>query len=401
MFDLLRAASQRAAAAGDERTAAITLAEASTIAGRGPALFSTPLTHDELVALITRAQAMAPVADVEVDAYLAVAAAWDGARGPASPDPARAELAVSIARRHGDPVLVSSALDAVAASLLDDGRFKDASRVTAERLALLVALPRHDPRVGGEVADIFHMATATALSAGELPVALEAAQRAYDDRTREGVPHFAATDLVIPLALQGSFDDALAQAAVMRDGWERAGHPAAGWMGPSFFAVALVYGLRDMEDQYVEWWRLSERICAHSHRNSFQFFAAPRIALHHGDIALAQSLAVGDDQRTTGPYDPYARAMSVEIAVIAGRADAAERLAATEHLAQQNDFVAAQLQRASGRLHRDNDELRHAVALWEAIGSRFERACTLALLPERVDESAVVFEELGCSPPPV
>ena len=50
------------------------------------------------------------------------------------------------------------------------------SRYTSERLQLLDRLPRHDPRVGGEIADIFHMASESAVGAGELGAALASAR---------------------------------------------------------------------------------------------------------------------------------------------------------------------------------------------------------------------------------
>ena len=281
-FELLVDASARAATADDARMVAITLAEASSIAGRCPALFTTPLPHDQLVAMGAQARTAAPADDLEVEVYLALAEAWDSVLGPATLDLSRAERALTLARRYGDPVLVSSALDAVTGALLDDGSFKEASRVTQVRMALLEDLPRHDPKVGGEVADIFHMATETALAAGDLQAALAGAKRAHEDSTREGLPHFAAADLVMPLALQGSFDEALHQATVMRGGWERAGRPAAGWMGASFFAVALVHGLRGDDDAYQQWWDLASHLCGRSRGNLFAFFVAPRVALHRG-----------------------------------------------------------------------------------------------------------------------
>jgi hypothetical protein len=39
------------------------------------------------------------------------------------------------------------------------------------------------------------------------------------------------------------------------------------------------------------------------------------------------------------------------------------------------------------------------VSGWEAIGARFERACTLLLLPDRVDEGSAELAALGCIPP--
>ena len=404
-FKLLVDASERAATAGDARMEAITLAEAAAIGGRCPALFTTPMSHDQLVAMGKKARAAAPADDLEVEAYLALAVAWDPVLGLGSVDLACAERAVALARRYGDPVLISSALDAVTAALHDRGSFKEASRVTQERMALLDDLPRHDPQVGGEVADIFHMATESAIAAGDLHVALAGAIRADEDSTREGLPHFAAADLVMPLALQGSFDEALHQAIVMRDGWERANRPEAGWMGPSLYAAALVHGLRGDTDAYQEWWDLASQLSgpgrgkARGRGDVFSIFVAPRVALHRGSIDLLSTLAMADEE-DTGDFGPYAQAMSAEVAVVLGATDAAARLASAQPFGRENDFAAAQLMRAAGCLHEDRDQLEEAVVLWEAIGARFERAYTLTLLPDRADEGIREFEDLACSPPP-
>jgi len=106
------------------------------------------------------------------------------------------------------------------------------------------------------------------------------------------------------------------------------------------------------------------------------------------------------DDQDTGSFGSYAQSMSAEVAVALGATDATARLAAAQPLARENDFVAAQLKRAAGRLHRDPAELEEAVVLWETIGARFERAYTLTLLPDRADEGVRELESLACSPPP-
>jgi predicted ATPase/DNA-binding CsgD family transcriptional regulator len=400
-FEFLVDASARAATVGDARIVAITLAEAAAIAGRCPALFVTPLTHDEVVAMEAQARFAAPDDDLEVEVHLALAETWDSILGLGTVDLTRAERALSLARRYGESGLISSALDGVTAALLDKGFFKEASRVTQERMALLDKLPRHDLQVGGEIADTFHMATQSAVGAGDLQTALASAERAHEDSTREGLSHFAAADLVMPLAMLGLFDEALRQAIVMRDGWQHA-EQTAGWMGPSFFAVALVYGLRGDDDAYQEWWDLATQIAGTSSRSKgqlFGFFVAPRVALHRGLSHLARTTVISDDQASTGLFSPYAQAMRAEVAVAVGAPDAASRLAAAQPLAQQNDFAAALLQRAAGRLHHDHGELEKAVPMWEAIGARFEHAYTLTFLPDRAEEGERELRALGCSPP--
>src|SRR5205085_8816272 len=96
----------------------------------------------------------------------------------------------------------------------------------------------------------------------------------------------------------------------------------------------------------------------------------------------------------------YYRAIAVEVAVVAGRADASSRLALALPLAAENDFVAACLARAAGRLHDDRGELERAVGLWGSVGARFERACTLLLLPgDGAAEGRRQLAALGCPEP--
>ncbi|WP_207943161.1 hypothetical protein, partial [Actinomadura sp. KC345] len=86
-------------------------------------------------------------------------------------------------------------------------------------------------------------------------------------------------------------------------------------------------------------------------------------------------------------YRAYARAAGAELAVAAGLPDAADRLAAASDAAAENDWAAACLSRAAGRLHDDMDELSAAAQAWERIGARYERACTLLLIPARASEA--------------
>ena len=235
------------------------------------------------------------------------------------------------------------------------------------------------PRVGGEIADIFHMASEAAVGAGELAAALASARSSYHDDTNQGLPQFAATHLLPPLVLRGEFDEAVEQAMVMRQGWERAGRPPAGWMSPAFFAAALVHGLRGDEDEYARWMELGDVDRSDDGIIELRhLFRMPR-----SRCTRERSSRYERWQRRWKlygvHYDPYLEAVRVETAVVAGSDDAEEQLATAQRLAQENDFVAAQLLRAAGRLHHDEAALKDSVAAWEAIGARFERACTLLL----------------------
>jgi hypothetical protein len=125
-----------------------------------------------------------------------------------------------------------------------------------------------------------------------------------------------------------------------------------------------------------------------------------RLALHKGAIEQARLLSGSQVEKGGGGYyQPYVQAVRVETAVVAESDDAEEQLAAAQRLAQENDFVAAQLLRSAGRLHNDEAALKESIAGWGAIGARFERACTLLLLPDRADEGAAELVALGCIPP--
>jgi hypothetical protein len=138
-------------------------------------------------------------------------------------------------------------------------------------------------------------------------------------------------------------------------------------------------------------------------------FADARIALHLGQVDAALG-AVRDLNGARQPWyeaphwyslRPYAWAVAAEIAVVAGLPEAADRLAEAAPAAAENYWASACLARAAGRLHGDRASLERSVAGWDRIDARFERACTLLLLPDRADEGLAELAALGCEPPNV
>jgi predicted ATPase/DNA-binding CsgD family transcriptional regulator len=399
-YEFLQVAFARAMEIGDERTAAIVTADAATLAGRCPALFIRPLNREEVLEQVERARTLSPVDDLEVATHVAVAAAWSNWADGGTLTQADADEALGLARQFDDPVLISAALDGATVAACADSHYKDAAKLTSERVGLMDRMSRHDPQVGGEIADIFHMASETAISAGQLEDAIVTARTSYSDASYEGLSHFTATYLMTPLVLRGEFDEAVVQADIMRHGWERAGRPPAAWMAPAFFAAALVPGLRGDHETFVSWWQLAEAVRLKPGAMSCTIFFGCREALHRGALEEARRIAHEEDPYR-GFYGPYAQAARVETAVMSGAPSAAKQLAETQHLSEQNDFVSAMLLRAAGRLHHDETALKASIVGWEAIGARFERACTLLLLPDRVAEGADELTALGCPLPGV
>jgi predicted ATPase/DNA-binding CsgD family transcriptional regulator len=404
-FALLLESADKAA---DAAARAIALAFAVTVADRAPADFPEEVPHERLSELLATASAIAPSDDPVVTAYLTAAAAWNTAPTKITPDYALSTAALAAARAIDDPAMISGALDAVTCTLGTSGHIREAFTLTSERVALLDRLPRHDPRAGFEVTDIFHMANEFALMAGELPTALANARRVQLDAVMLGQPHNSASQLVLPLVLQGQFDEALEHAELMWHSWQRAGAPAARWMSPSVYGTALLHGLRGDSVGYDTWCQRAIDVIGGpdptGHRNvhSFAVFADARVAMHTGhlDHALERTADIGHDWYATSHwyYDAYAWAIAAEVAVVAGAPDATERLAAAAPLSKESVWAAACLDRAHGRLG-DHAALERSVAGWEHLGARFERACTLLLIPGRADEGTAELTALGCAPP--
>ncbi|MFF0309654.1 ATP-binding protein [Streptosporangium sp. NPDC004379] len=400
-FELLLASAGRARAAGDGDGVAVALASAVVTANRFSAGFSADVPHERLSALLEEAAAAGDRGDPVVAALLAAAAAWNAGREKMAPDPGLAASAAEAARATGDPVLVSGALDAVSTAAATAGRLREAYRVTRERLSLLAAMSRDDPRSAPEVTDTYNMAATYAVATGDLRTALETARSALEDDLLGGHSYLSESSLVLPLALTGEFDEALRRADGMWDGWERAGGPVAGWMSPAVAAVALVHGLRGDDHRY-RFWRARATQVSGGPRNhaTFAAFADARVAVHTGRFGGAAGLVeLVFTDFPQGRYQTYARAAGAELAVAAGLPDAAERLASASAVAGENDWAAACLARAEGRRSGDGAALAASVAGWERAGARFERACTLLLLPDRAAEGRAELAALGCPAP--
>jgi hypothetical protein len=391
-YDLLCAAAQIALEAGDGPARVIALARAVVTANRFPSGFPHDVPHDDLLRLLRTAVAAAgsdPPAPT-VAAHLAAARAWNGTGEKYHPDPGLAEASAVAARRTGDPVLVSGALDALGAVAVRAGRFVEAQHIAAERLALLDLMDRDHPDAAAEILDALHHAWLSSLAVGDLPAAHAAAEAIMDDDLLGVHPYRPACKVVPPLILLGRFAEGLRHAEPMWEAWQRSGAPVAAWLAPAAASVALAHGLRGDNEAFRRWRARAERTTGAGNpvlvrQNAAVFaFVDARLALHRGppdDAAALVDRAFGDFPR--GFHEMYAAAAGAELAVAAHLPDAAERLAAAASAGAQNRWAAACLARARGRLHGDPTALAESVRGWERIGARYERACTLLLLPDR------------------
>ncbi|WP_336206365.1 ATP-binding protein [Nonomuraea sp. LPB2021202275-12-8] len=400
VIDLLTSAAERADAAGDGDLMAVSLAAAAVTTARNPGWHGVEMPHERLLELVAQARAAGDPRDPVVAAWLAAADAWIASAEPYSADVDLARAAVAAARETGDPVLVSSALDCLISGLSAAGRLRAAQRVSRERLTLLESMSRADPPAAPEIMDALHMAARCAIVTGDLPEALELARLAEADELAGADQYFvSANNLVLTLALRGDFDEALRLANAAWDGWQRVGRPITGMMVPLVVVPAFVHGVRGDEPGHRTWRARVEQIGGGVFRHStLAGFAEARVAVHAGRMGDAAALVEHlFSDGTNLFFRAYARAAGAELAVVAGLPDAAARLEAAEPAAEENAWAAACLARARGRLLGDRGHVEAAVEEWARVGARFERACTLLLLPGRAEEGRAELAALGCA----
>ncbi|MEV4139329.1 LuxR C-terminal-related transcriptional regulator [Dactylosporangium sp. NPDC049742] len=407
VYELLLSAAREARAAGDGNAQANALSHAAELACRFPARFPVEIPHERLRRLVDEAVAVGDSTDTVVAARLAVAAAWTANPAKYDPDPVLSEAALLAARDTADPVLVSAAIDAAGVAAMRQGRLREAHRLTRQRFDLASAMRRDDPRSAPEIMDIFGAAVADAIMTGDLPAAISVARHALTDELLGDQSQIAASRMIPGLVLSGDVDQALRYSVLLWDDWTQAGRPHAGWMWPAVWAIALAHGLRRDAGKHALWRARVAEVAGAANVGTGRLspiaaFIDARLAIQTGNLAGAATLvenAMAGAPVGLSRYETYAHATGAELAVVAGLPDAATWLTAAAPAAAENDWAAACLARATGRLHRDKSALAVAVEGWERIGARFERACTLLLLPERADEGRTELSALNLPAP--
>ena len=408
-FDMLLASAAEAKMAGDDRARSEALMEAVTVAHRISGTFAREVTRAQLCDLLAEATLIAPADDPVLAAQLAAATAWNARSERSMPDGRLADAALAAARQVGDPVLLSGCLDAAAQAEIGAGRYNIARQLGAERHGLVRDLPRYDLRAGYEISD--SRSITMAVAAGDLSGALAMAEAATSDAIAADQP-MTLFRRIIALALRGEFDAAIADAVGMWESWQRAGSPPGHWMAPAAYAGVLVHGVRGDRESAREWRARAARLAAGQTTRNIVFFAAfsdARVALHRGEhdqaVRVLGAVGMGErpwyDDTQHWDYDAYAWALAAEVAVVASLPGASHLLAVAEPAGQENMWAGACLARASARLHDDRDMLEQSLAGWQRIGSLFERACTLLLIPELAEQGRAELQALGCSIPAI
>jgi hypothetical protein len=403
-FELLLAAGEQAGRAGDSDAQAIALARAVEIAARHTGSYPATTPRERLRDLLQHAPSGGDPAHPPVAAALAAAEAWSTAPVKLKLDPDLARIAEQTARAAAEPVLISASLDATRTAATAAGRLREAYRISTQRVSLLASMDENCPRAAGEIEDTYNMACTDAIGVGDLPAALAYADLGRQNDLAGNHPYLARSTLIPALALMGRLAEATREAATMWAAWQRAGRPAAGAVSPALAAAAMASCLLGHGEAFRLWRARADEAAGimaadPSRHLSFATFVDARCAAHTGDLTCAKELvsrAFGD--LSQGWYAAYAQAAAAELAVIANLPGAAQHLAAAAPAAQENAWAAACLDRTAGRLRDDPSTLASAIKAWERIGARFERACTLLLLPQRASEGHAELKRLGVQP---
>ncbi|MBA2895757.1 ATP-binding protein [Nonomuraea soli] len=338
--------------------------------------FAPGTTSDDLPAIDP-----APQDDPAVEAHVAAALAWRSGPENATAKLEHAERAITAALVADDPVLLSGALDALLSARARLGEVRQAYTISEERVDLIERLDRHDPRAGIEIVDAYHSASSYALATGDLPGALSIAHRSSDDDLVGSHQAILLTKLVPPLVLMGEFEQALRHGTVMWDSRAAAGSTPGHWLSMAVYAVALGCSLNDDHELARTWFDRARSLTPSRDLVAFSAFADARIAVHTRRFDQAQELVErGLAEMVPGRFERYARAAAAELAVAAGLPGAGGMLDQATGAGEGNDWAAACLLRARGRLTGDRDVLEASAAAWERIAAHFERERTLELL---------------------
>ena len=396
-FRLHQAAAEASVRAGDRAGAAADLAEAAEMMGRATGLMATAPAAGQGQVLLARGWALALADhDVAAEARLLNSEAFNRDEL----DPVTVELterAIALARRAGDPLTESAALDELTSVQLARGELRAALASALRRIEILAPLPM-TARTGFERADALYMANECAIAAGDLRAARELAERIQDLPFHREEGHLATSRLLPVAALAGEWDETLALAGQFREGWEQAGRPRAGNLTRGPYATATVYGLRGDDESRKVWLGIVDALANPARplnmRHFNEFFDA-LLLLHRGQAeAAAQRLSAPPEHLKTwisGMWRPWYAALWAEAAVLTGHPDAAARIHRARLAAIGNPIAGAIVNRAEA-LAGDRDGLVPAAAVLEAAGCRYQWARTLVAIggAERVRGEAAL-----------
>ena len=395
---LHRAAADAALRAGDPARAARQLARAAELIHRGPGMMVTPPDPGEADELLGRAWELGAGDDAAAARVFTV-----GAYRGASRDPVTAELAdraVILARRVGDPLIESAALDQLTSIQLARGEIRAAAESSLRRTKILASIPV-TALSGFEFTDAYVMATECAIAAGDLAGARILGEGVRDLPFHQEEGHLATARLLVVAALAGDWDETIALGERFLEGWERAGRPRTGNLSRGAYAVATVHGLRGDDDSRAAWLEVVNAVATPgrgiSDIHHGEFFDAMLLLHRRRPREAMQVLATPPEQFRewhNGMWRPWYAAVWAEAAVLADDAEAGERLLRARWATVGNPIAVAIVDRAAALAAGDRDGVLAAAGALQASGCRYQWARSLVLAggPDGLRGEAVLAE---------
>ncbi|MBA8951092.1 putative ATPase/DNA-binding CsgD family transcriptional regulator [Actinomadura namibiensis] len=412
MFRLHRAAAEAARRAGDTAGAAHDLATAVTVAYRFSTSFARVPPVEETTAMLATARGLsggdpAAVAAVALAEAAVVADAFGAVQGStdrtARESVEYAERAVALARRAGDPVAESAALDALSAAQSWTGASFDTAATARLRIDPLTALPP-TPAATHELVDALNVATATALGVGRLAEARRWGGRLADHPLLAEAGDHATAWLLVADAFGGDVEGVLAGGVRFLDAWEHGGRPRSLALGAAAAAVAMAHGLRGDDEARASWLAVADRAdTTPEHRHGYGAIFDAMVLLHHGDAQAAAERVAPEPDRVwkwvCWVWLHWYVALRAETAVLAGRPDARGRIDAARATVAGNPVATAQVDRAEALLDGDLPRLLAAAEAFDAAGCRYQWARTLVLAGgEHAATGGTALAALGLAP---
>ncbi|MEV4014916.1 LuxR C-terminal-related transcriptional regulator [Nonomuraea angiospora] len=412
MYRLRRAAADAARSSGDSAGAGADLATAATIAFRFSTTFVRLPPREEALALITEAReragddpaAQAAVALAEAAVLTDAFGAAQGPPGNAVPETiARAERAVELARRTGDPLAESAALDALTGAQSWAGDTFATAATARCRITLLSSMPI-SPAGTHELIDALGIVTEASLGAGDVPGARRWARQLAEHPSLAEVGHRATCRLLMVDALTGNVDEVLTGSVRFLDAWRRAGSPARSLLRPAVAAVAMIHGLRGDHAAQREWQEVLDQLGA-SKEHTYGYGAVfdAMLLLHRGQAPKALERMAPEPGQVwkwvTWIWHHWYVALRTEAAVLAGSPDARDRLAEARTIVAGNPVADAMVKRAQALLDDDQERLLATADAFDTAGCRYQSARALVLAGGgHAARGAAALADLGLAP---
>jgi len=395
---LFRAAADVSERAGNHGEAAAAYALAVEIATRMAGITGR-LPEAELRSMLGHARELVAPEDEVTKARLVLDEAWIAwytERNEEMGRPAREGL--ELARKAGNPLLISGALDAVAASAWNEARHADSVISTRERLEVLDRVPASAPGLARERSDALHMMVEGLVQTARYRDALTWAGRARDLDLGHGIVYSGWSRSIVPSFFLGQWDEVMQMASRVRDAWTAMARPMSAFMAGAVSMASAVCGYRGDEAGMADWRAFAEEIARESQQTyGIRTFQAD-VALHRGQAEVAAELLEGGEPSFW--WRPVFLATRAEALVRSGGPDPAGALAAAEKMSGDNRYTEAVILRAKATRDGDEPGLRKALAIFEEIECPYQAARTGWILGgENRARAQRLLEGLRATPP--